>query len=100
MGASGSGTSRRRFAVRVEVTPRAGIRDPEGAAIERALGSLGYPDVAGVHVGKLITLTVGAADPGEARRRVDEMCRRLLANPVIEDYRIEVPGDAATERVP
>jgi len=100
MGASGTGTDRHRFAVRVEVTPRAGIRDPEGAAIERALASLGYPDVTGVHVGKLITLSVGATDPEEARHRVDEMCRRLLANPVIEDYRIEVPGEVATERVP
>jgi phosphoribosylformylglycinamidine synthase len=78
------------YLVKVEVTPRAGIRDPEGAAVERALAALGHPDAHQVHIGKLITLRLRAPDAAAAERRADELCRVLLANPVIEDYRIEV----------
>lgn len=74
-----------RFNVLVEVRPRAGIANPEGATIERALAGLGYDGVADVRVGKAIRFTVDAADEPAARAEVDELCRRLLANPVIED---------------
>jgi phosphoribosylformylglycinamidine synthase len=74
------------FAVRVDVTHKEGILDPQGAAIERALPALGYGDVGEVSVGKVITLVITADDEATARAQVDEMCRRLLANPVIEDY--------------
>ena len=74
-----------RFNALVEVRPRAGIANPEGATIERALSGLGYGGVADVRVGKAIRFTVDAADETAARDQVAELCRRLLTNPVIED---------------
>jgi phosphoribosylformylglycinamidine synthase len=79
-----------RFEVRVEVVHRPGIADPQGATVERALPALGWDNVSEVRIGKSIRLTVDAADEEAARAQVDEMCRRLLTNPVIEDYRIDV----------
>ena len=67
---------------RVLVRPKAGILDPQGAAVERALPALGFEGVRDVRVGRLIELEV--ADPA----RLGEMCERLLANPLIEDYEI------------
>ena len=64
------------------VRPKSGILDPQGQAVERALPALGFRGVANVHVGRLVELDVD--DPGE----LDAMCRRLLANPLIEDYEI------------
>ena len=78
------------FEARVEVTHRTGIADPAGATIERALPALGYTNVTQVHIGKVIRLVVDAADAGAARAQVEEMCERLLANPVIESYDVEV----------
>jgi len=71
---------------RVLVRPKAGILDPQGQAVERALPALGFDGVSGVHVGRLIELDV--PDP----ERLDEMCERLLANPLIEDWEIQVEG--------
>ncbi|MBS1871090.1 MAG: phosphoribosylformylglycinamidine synthase subunit PurS [Actinobacteria bacterium] len=68
--------------MRVLVRPKAGILDPQGQAVERALPALGFDGVANVHVGRLIELDV--EDPS----RVGEMCEKLLANPLIEDYEI------------
>jgi phosphoribosylformylglycinamidine synthase PurS subunit len=68
--------------VRVLVRPKAGILDPQGQAVERALPALGFDGVANVHVGRLIELDV------EDASRVGEMCEQLLANPLIEDYEI------------
>jgi phosphoribosylformylglycinamidine synthase subunit PurS len=68
--------------VRVLVRPKAGILDPQGQAVERALPALGFEGVANVHVGRLIELDV------EDASRVGEMCEKLLANPLIEDYEI------------
>jgi phosphoribosylformylglycinamidine synthase len=78
------------YEVRVEVGHRPGILDPQGGVIERALPALGYGNVSHVRVGKSIRLVVEAADEAAARAEVEEMCRRLLANPVIEDYTIEI----------
>ena len=78
------------YEVRVEVGHRPGILDPQGGVIERALPALGYGNVSHVRVGKSIRLVVEAADEAAARAEVEEMCRRLLANPVIEDYTIEM----------
>ena len=78
------------FAARVNVTLKEGIADPQGQTIERALPALGYDGVRDVRVGKLIELIVDAADEAEVRRRVEEMCERLLANPVIESFEITV----------
>jgi phosphoribosylformylglycinamidine synthase PurS subunit len=74
-----------KFEVLVEVKLRPGIADPAGATIERSLPALGFPEVEGVRVGKAIRFTVEAPDEASARSRVDELCRRFLTNPVIED---------------
>lgn len=74
----------------VYVTFKRGVLDPQGEATRGALGALGFGEVSDVRMGKYMELRLGAADEAEARRRVDEMCRRLLANPVIEDYRFDL----------
>lgn len=79
-----------KFDARIEVTHQPGILDPAGATVQRALPALGYDNVEGVTVGKSIRLSIDAADEAAARDQVDEMCRRLLANPVIEAYSIEL----------
>ncbi len=71
---------------RVYVTLKKGILDPQGATLERALGSLGYKNISQVRVGKYMEITLEEPDRDKAQDQVDEMCRRLLANPVIEDY--------------
>jgi phosphoribosylformylglycinamidine synthase len=73
----------------VLVRLKPGILDVQGAAVQRALGGLGFTDVSGLRVGKVIDVEVDAPSPDAARARVDEMCRRLLANPILEDYAIE-----------
>lgn len=79
--------------VRVFVTPRKGILDPQGRAVESSLQSLGFKKVSGVKVGKYITLEIDARSAAEARDEAKKMCEALLANPVIEDYRFEVDGE-------
>ncbi len=81
------------YEARVSVMLKPGIADPQGQTIERALPALGYEGVQGVRVGKVIELKVDAADPDQARSRVEEMCERLLANPVIESYEIDIGGN-------
>jgi phosphoribosylformylglycinamidine synthase subunit PurS len=71
--------------VRVLIRPKAGILDPQGQVVERALPALGFEGVANVHVGRLVELDVPDA------ARVPEMCEKLLANPLIEDYSVEWP---------
>jgi phosphoribosylformylglycinamidine synthase len=61
----------------------------QGTAVKRALGGLGFTEVADLRVGKMIEVDVDAPSAAEARVRVDDMCRKLLANPVLEDYTIE-----------
>lgn len=78
------------FDVLVEVRLRQGIADPVGATVQRALPSLGYADVAGVHVGKAIRFTIEASDADTARERVVELCRTFLTNPVMEDAVVTV----------
>jgi len=77
-----------KFAVMVEVRLRAGIADPQGATIERSLPALGFTGVSDVGVGKSIRLSIEAPDEAEARVKAGELSRRLLANPVIEDFDI------------
>lgn len=78
------------YRLEVRVTPRAGLLDPEGKAVEHALHALSFDGVGGVRVGRLIRLEIRAHDEDEARSRADEMCRKLLANPVTEDYAVEL----------
>ena len=68
---------------RVLIRPKTGILDPQGIAVERALPALGFSGVSNVHVGRLVELDVEDAE------QLDDMCRRLLANPLIEDYEIQ-----------
>ena len=76
--------------VRVLVTPKPGVLDPEGRAVERALRELGYGSVQDVRTGKVIVLDIDAENSDRAVELAREMCEKLLANPVIEQYRIEV----------
>ena len=75
---------------RVRVTLKPGVLDPQGKAIGNALASLGFTGVGEVRQGKLIELDLGDCDPPDARAQVEAMCKELLANPVIEDYAIEL----------
>ena len=75
--------------VRVLIRPKAGILDPQGQAVERALPALGFDGVSQVHVGRLVELDV--PDPA----RVGEMCERLLSNPLIEDYEVVSAEEAS-----
>jgi len=75
---------------RIHVSLKAGVLDPQGKAIGNALASLGFTGVGEVRQGKLIELQLDEADPTRARTEVEAMCRQLLANPVIEDYAIEL----------
>jgi phosphoribosylformylglycinamidine synthase PurS subunit len=74
----------------VRVTLKPVVNDPPGLAMRDALHNLGYDGVTAVRSGKLLQLYLNASGEEEARRLVDDMCRRLLANPVIEDYTFEL----------
>ncbi|MGH3092252.1 MAG: phosphoribosylformylglycinamidine synthase subunit PurS [Gaiellaceae bacterium] len=78
----------------VLVRPKAGILDPQGQAVERSLRQLGF-SVEGARIGRVIDLEVDAATVDEARSEAERMCERLLANPLIESYEIDVEADAA-----
>ena len=75
------------------VRPKPGILDPQGAAVESSLRHLGF-EVGEARVGRVIDVEVAETDPRRARERIDEMCRRLLANPLIESYEIELEQQA------
>ena len=74
--------------LRVLVSLKPGVLDAQGRAIEHALRDLGYADLRGVRTGKLVTLELDTADPAKATALAAEMCEKLLANPVIEQYEI------------
>lgn len=76
------------YRLEVAITPREGLLDPEGKAVEHALQALAFDSVSRVRVGRLVTLEVDADDEVSARARAEEMCRKLLANPVTEDFSI------------
>lgn len=76
--------------VHVRVIPRTGLLDPQGQAVEHALSVLGFSGVSAVRIGKAIELTVSADSPAAAEALVRTMCEKLLANPVTEDFVIEV----------
>ncbi|HKD66668.1 MAG TPA: phosphoribosylformylglycinamidine synthase subunit PurS [Candidatus Binataceae bacterium] len=78
--------------VKVFITPKRGVLDPQGRAIQHSLKSLGFNNVDQVRMGKYIELDVAAASHAEAAGEVKRICEQLLANTVIEDYRFEVEG--------
>ena len=82
--------TRQRYGVRVTVRLDANVNDPQGNAIRDGLRTLGHGDVDDVRVGKVIDLTLDAADAGAAESRARQLCEDLLANPVIESYEIDV----------
>jgi phosphoribosylformylglycinamidine synthase len=75
---------------RIHVSLKSGVLDPQGKAIGNALHSLGFIGIGEVRQGKLIELELADTDVAAARARVEDMCRQLLANPVIENYAIEI----------
>jgi len=75
---------------RVHISLKPGVLDPQGKAIGNALKGLGFDGVGEVRQGKLIELELSETDPAAARARVEEMCKQILANPVIENYAIEI----------
>jgi phosphoribosylformylglycinamidine synthase len=77
---------------RVLVRLKPGILDVQGASVQRALQGLGFGEVQGLRVGKVLDLELDGVSGDSARRRVEEMCARLLTNPVIEDYTVEMIG--------
>jgi phosphoribosylformylglycinamidine synthase len=75
---------------RVHVTLKCGVLDPQGEAVRHALGSLGFDGVGDVRMGKVIEIDLAETDAAAAGARVREMCEKLLANTVIEDYEVEL----------
>jgi phosphoribosylformylglycinamidine synthase len=75
---------------RVTIMPKAGVLDPQGKAIGHALGSLGFAGVGEVRAGKVIELELNEADPAKAQAVAEAMARRLLANTVIESFKVEL----------
>ena len=84
------------FLARVYVSLKPTVNDPQGLTIADGLRSLGFGEVEGVRAGKYIEIRLTAATADEARQRVDAMCDRLLANPIIETYRFEVEDVVGT----
>ncbi len=78
------------FKAVVTITFKKNILDPQGSAVHKALHSLGYPEVSDVRVGKHIEVVMDVDSDEIAHKRIEEMCTKLLANPVIEDYQINV----------
>jgi phosphoribosylformylglycinamidine synthase len=78
------------YKVHVRIVPRAGLLDPQGQAVEHALAALGFREASNVRIGKAIELAIEASSADEALTRTRAMCDKLLANPVTEDYRVEV----------
>ncbi len=78
---------------KVYVTPKRGVLDPQGKAVASSLHSLGFDEVADVRIGKYVEIRLSGSSRAEAERRIGEMCERLLANGVIEDFRFDVVAD-------
>jgi len=83
---------------RVIVTPKPLVNDPQGITVRQGLATLGFREVSDVRVGKYIEVSLDAKDEREARQRVEAMCRQLLANHVIEDFRFDIESEAKSKR--
>lgn len=80
----------RKFEAHVHVTLKKGVLDPQGVTVQSAVGALGYRNILDVRVGKYIIVSLEASGPETAQAQADEISRRVLTNPVLEDYTIEV----------
>ena len=78
------------YLARVDITLKPAVNDPQGNTIRDALHSLGFAEVASVRAGNYMEIRLDAADRKKAEAQLTEMCKKLLANPVIEDYRFEL----------
>ncbi len=85
------------FMARVYVTPRPSVRDPEGSTIMEGLHQLGFSGVQMVRAGRYFEIMLQAGDSHQAEQTVDLMCRKLLANPVVEQYRFDLQLEATSE---
>ena len=81
---------KQQYHARIYVTLRPSVLDPAGTAVQSGLAHMGYADVESVRIGKYIEVNLAATDETEAHSQLDRMCDQLLANPVIENYRIEL----------
>jgi len=77
---------------KVHVTLKQGVLDPQGKAVQHALSALGFTGVGDVRQGKFIELDIAESDPAKAKAQVEDMCKKLLANTVIENYAIDLEG--------
>jgi phosphoribosylformylglycinamidine synthase PurS subunit len=75
---------------KIVVTPKKAVLDPQGKTVQNALAHMGYAGIGAVRVGKYLEIEVTGADKEAARKQLDEACHRILSNPVIEDYRLEI----------
>ena len=80
----------RNFQVQVNISLKKGVADPQGATIKHALESLGYPGVEKVRMGKCLQMEMQAEDPRQVEKQLKDMCRKLLVNPVIEEYTYQI----------
>jgi len=78
------------FEVKISIMLKKTVADPQGLTVKHALDSLGYKDVDNVRIGKLITMLLKADKKDAAEKQLDKMCRKLLANPIIEDYSFDI----------
>ncbi len=88
----------RRVVAKVIVTPKPVVNDPQGLTVKQGLATLGFREVEDVRVGKYIEVSLDAENMSEARERVEAMCRQLLANHVIEDFRFEIDHEGRDTR--
>ncbi len=75
---------------KIVVTPKKAVLDPQGKTVQNALAHMGYTGVGAVHVGKYLEVELTGTDAESARKQIDEACHKILSNPVIEDYRLEI----------
>ncbi|HEY4888399.1 MAG TPA: phosphoribosylformylglycinamidine synthase subunit PurS [Candidatus Dormibacteraeota bacterium] len=83
---------------RIVVTPKPVVNDPQGITVKQGLATLGFREVSDVRVGKYIEVSLEASSESEARQRVEAMCKQLLANHVIEDYKFEIETEGHRRR--
>jgi len=75
---------------KIIITPKKAVLDPQGKTVQSALAHMGYNGIGAVHVGKYLEIELADSDREAARRQIDEACHRILSNPVIEDYTLEI----------
>ena len=75
---------------KIVITPKKAVLDPQGKSVQNALAQMGYTGVGAVHVGKYLEIEIAGADREAAHKQIDDACRKILSNPVIEDFRCEI----------